>query len=380
MIVFETFLKILNKCKTPIIIYTLFLIIFSVFNTTINDSPTTFVASKPDVAIINRDEDKGITASLIDYIEKGSNIEEFSNDDALSDALFYREINYIIEIPVGFGKDFILGRNPEIKVKSTGDYQASLAQMRLDRYLKTIDTYRLLGYGESEIIASTEKILATEIDVTITSKLDISSLSKMSSYYNFVNYCLLAGAIFIITLVMATFKEEKVSKRTIISSMDYKKFNRNLLWANALFTIVLWLFYVIISFILIGRPMFSIHGALLVLNSFIFSFCALSIAFLLGNVVKNKEAVNGIVNVIALGSSFLCGAFVPLKWLPDSVLSFAHILPSYWFIATNELIKDIESFTWLELRPLFANMLVILGFTLLFVIITNIITKKKRRS
>ena len=55
------------------------------------------------------------------------------------------------------------------------------------------------------------------------------------------------------------------------------------------------------------------------INSFIYTINATALSFLIGNLVSNKNAVNGIVNVVALGSSFLCGVFVPTQYLPDSV-------------------------------------------------------------
>ena len=161
--------------------------------------------------------------------------------------------------------------------------------------------------------------------------------------------------------------------------MNYKKYNRKLLLSNSLFAIVMWLFYVILSFILIGNAMFTIHGLMYIINSFIFTICALTIAFLIANIVSNKNAINGIVNVVALGSSFLCGAFVPMEWLPEQVLTIAHILPSYWYIKTNEVLKVTEVFNIDTLKPILTNMFVIIIFTILFIVITNIISSKKRK-
>ena len=103
------------------------------------------------------------------------------------------------------------------------------------------------------------------------------------------------------------------------------------------------------------------------------------IAFLVANIISNKNAINGIINVIGLGSSFLCGAFVPVEWLPDTVLKIAHILPSYWYIQTNELVKTLEVINMESLKPIFTNMAVVLGFSIIFIIIANLISKKKRR-
>ena len=158
-----------------------------------------------------------------------------------------------------------------------------------------------------------------------------------------------------------------------------KEYNKKLLLSNGLFALCLWFFYVILSFILLGTIMFSMHGLIYMLNSFVFSLCALSIAFLIANLVSDKNAINGIVNVVALGSSFLCGAFVPMQFLPDAVLKIAHVLPSYWYIKSNELLTSIEVFNLETLKPIFINMIVILVFTVVFIVITNVVSKKKQR-
>lgn len=95
--------------------------------------------------------------------------------------------------------------------------------------------------------------------------------------------------------------------------------------------------------------------------------------------MNNKGAINGIVNVIALGSSFLCGAFVPMEWLPNSVLKIAHFLPTYYYISTNEMLKTLENFNFTSLRPIIINMAIMLGFSVIFIILTNISSKIKRK-
>ena len=161
--------------------------------------------------------------------------------------------------------------------------------------------------------------------------------------------------------------------------MNYKKHNRDLLIANAILAIILWAVYVVLSIVLIGDIMLSSHGILYAINSLVFTICALTIAFLIGNILNNKDAINGIIQVVGLGTSFLCGAFVPVEWLPDTILKIAHIIPSYWFIQNNEKIKVLEEIKFETIKPLIINMGVVLLFSLGFVIITNIISKKKRK-
>lgn len=380
MTVFKTFLKILNKNKFIIIMYTVILILFASLNLQTSDHRMTFTATKPDILIINNDSKIGITEDLINYIEKNSQKIKIENDEEkINDALFYRDVNYIIYIPKNYREDFLNHKNPQIKIKSTGDYQSSLAEMLLERYIKMANIYNSQKMTEEEIITSIHKTLSKKTKVEITSKLDTSSLETASFYYNFANYSILAGCVYIICLILSSFKEEKIRKRTIISSMNDKKYNKILLLSNSLFAIFLWAIYVLISIILIGKIMFSMHGILLIINSFVFSICALSIAFLIGTLINNKNAINGIVNVIALGSSFLCGSFVPVEFLPDTVLKIAHILPSYYYINSNEIIKKLEVINIDTITPLIINTTIILMFTIGFIIIINIVTKRKNK-
>ena len=125
--------------------------------------------------------------------------------------------------------------------------------------------------------------------------------------------------------------------------------------------------------------MFTGHGIIYMINSFSFTMCATSMAFLIGTIITKKEAITGIVNVVALGSSFLCGAFVPVQYLPEAVLKIAHILPTYWYIQNNEITRTLEKININALKPIFTNWIVIAIFTLSFIIMTNIISKRKQK-
>ena len=380
MTVFKTFLKILNKNKFIIILYTMFLIFFGGFNMQTSENNTNFVASKPDIMIVNYDEEKGITKDLIKYIEENSNVVDLKNNkDAINDALFYRDVNYVVYIPKNYNKDFMDGKNPEIEIKSTGDYQSSFAEMLLSRYIKVANIYQKSINSEEELINKINETLSKKSEVEITSKLDTNILSKATFYYNFANYSIMACLIYVICLILASFKDIKIQKRTIISSTNYKTLNRKILLSNSLFSIILWMIYVVLSFILVGDIMFSIHGIFYLINSFVFTICATTIALFIGNIVSNKNAISGIVNVIALGSSFLCGAFVPMEWLPDGVIKIAHILPSYYYISNNEVLKTLELINLNTIKPILLNIIIVLSFSIMFIILTNIVSKRKQK-
>ncbi len=380
MTTFKAFLHILNRCKGPIILYTVMLFVFGGLNIQTSENTMSFTATKPDVLIVNHDEEVGITQNLIDYFEERATLVDVSDrDDARSDALFYRDVSYIMTIPKGYRENFLAGLDPVIAIEKTGDYEASLAEMMLSKYLRLTSFYRDLYDNEEDILTATEDTLSHSTEVEVASTLDATSLSKATFYYNFLSYAMLATTIYVICMILASFHEEKVKKRTIVSSMNDRKQNRILLAANSLFAFVLWLFYLILSFVLCGKVLWSMQGMLYALNSLIFTFCAVTIAFLISNILNNKNAINGIMNVVALGSSFLCGAFVPVELLPKWVLGMAHVLPTYWYIDANQLLKTLDVYDFEHLAPILRNMGVVILFSLGFILLSNYFSQRKQK-
>ena len=381
MTVFKTFFRIVNKLKPTIILYTALLIIFGAVNMKTSDNNINFVNSKPDILIINQDVNKGLTKNLIDYMKKNSNIVKVeNNEEKINDSLFYREVSYVIYIPKDYRKNVLLGKNPKLDIKKTDEYDAHLSEMMLKRYIKLQNIYNEEAGSEDELITLINDNINDDVNIKITSKVDTSKTYNIAYYFNFASYSILAIIIYIICLVLCSFKEESISKRINISSINYKSHNNKILLASIVFSSIVWLLFVIIGVIVVGDIMFSIRGLISIINSFIFTFCALTLSILISSITNNKNAISGIVNVIALGSAFLCGAFVPAEYLPSSVLNFAHILPAYYYINSNDLLKNIDVINISSMHPIIINIVIIIIFSILFIILNNIVTRKKRKS
>ena len=381
MTVFKTFFRIVNKLKPTIILYTALLIIFGAVNMKTSDNNINFVNSKPDILIINQDVNKGLTKNLIDYMKKNSIIVKVeNNEEKINDALFYREVSYVIYIPKDYRKNVLLGKNPKLDIKKTDEYDAHLSEMMLKRYIKLQNIYNKEAGSEDELITLINDNINDDVNIKITSKVDTSKTYNIAYYFNFASYSILAIIIYIVCLVLCSFKEESISKRINISSINYKSHNNKILLASIVFSSIVWLLFVIIGVTIVGDIMFSIRGLISIINSFIFTFCALTLSILISSLTNNKNAISGIVNVIALGSAFLCGAFVPAEYLPSSVLNFAHILPAYYYINSNDLLKNIDVINISSMHPIIINMVVIIIFSILFIILNNVVTRRKRKA
>lgn len=377
MTVFKTFFKIVRKHKGLILLYTVMLVSFGGINLSSKDMSDTFTSSKPDILVINRDEEVGVTKNLVNYLENNANIINIeNNENKINDALFYRDVNYIIYIDKGYREKVLNNENPVINIKSTNDYNASLASILLEEYLNIQNTYNKVTDNEEELISLINNTLENKVNTEVLSKVDKSTQNRIARYFNFASYSILATIIFIISLVNTSFKDINVNKRIVVSSMDYRRHNSLLLKSSLVYVLFIWILFSVLALILLGKPLLSLKGLLYILNTLIFSVGALAFGLLISSFI-NKNSVGGVVNVVALGSAFLCGAFIPTEFLGNSVLNLAHTLPAYYFINTNNSISSAESISSI-LPNILENTVMLILFTVLFIILNNIITKLKR--
>lgn len=379
MTVFKTIFKIMWKEKFQIILYTSIILLLCILNQTSNQqNPGTFIDSKTDLLIVNKYEEDEITKGFTDFMKDHANIKkiDLNDEEAIDDALFYREVNYVIYIPKDFSEKIVNGETPTMEYKTTGDINSTFAEMLINKYIKTLAIYGPY-YNKTELINKVNETLNNNIDIKLKTKLDTEQITIATSYFNFTNYAVIIVGVYVTVIVLADMKKETIAKRNNISSYKPSKLNKDLLIANGIFMILLWvLYFIIIGFAFYKDIMLSKNGLAFMANGLIFTFNSLTLGLLIGNITTNKEALGGLLNVLGLGTSFLCGCFVPLEYLPDIVAKIGKIFPSYWFISNNNLIGVTEEFNSKFFCEFGTNGLIMLAYSIIFIIGTNIISKK----
>lgn len=77
--------------------------------------------------------------------------------------------------------------------------------------------------------------------------------------------------------------------------------------------IALWIFVIVIAIVFFGKDFYtSGNFAYYLLNSVFMLFVAIALAYLMGTIAPNRDAVDRNCELISLGMCFLGGAFVPL--------------------------------------------------------------------
>lgn len=376
MTVFKTYRKIVKKNIGIIILYTVMLLVFGTMNLKANKNSFEFISSKPDIIIVNNSSGI-ITDNLISYLKTNANVKNIADENDIDDAVFFRDANYVIYIPKEFENKIENGKEFNIDIKTNNSYDSYIASELLNRYLDVFSKYMNLYNDKILAIQKLDNTLNKKADVVIENKTSLNS--KTSLFYNFSSYSIMAIVIYIICLVLSSFNDEKISKRTNVSGMNYKTFNNYLYISSFTFTFIIFIVYLILSFLILKSSILNINGILYGLNMFIFFIVSFTMAILISNLVKSKGAISGVVNVISLGSAFLCGAFIPVKYMPSFALKIAHIFPTFYFIDNNEYIASLQNFDKASYDFVLKNFIIMIVFIIFFLILNTLITRFKRK-
>ena len=376
MTIFKTYWKIVKKNIGIIILYTVMLLVFGTMNLKTNKNSFEFVSSKPDIIIVNNSSGI-ITDNLISYLKTNANVKNITDETDIDDAIFFRDANYVIYIPKDFESKLESGKEVNIDIKTNNSYDSYIASELLNKYLDVFSKYMNLYNDKVVAIKKLDNTLNKKASVVIENKTNLNS--KTSLFYNFSSYSIMAIVIYIICLVLSSFNDEKISKRTNVSGMNYKTFNNYLYISSFTFTFIIFIVYLILSFLILKNSILNINGFLYSLNMFIFFIVSFTMAILISNLVKSKGAISGVVNVISLGSAFLCGAFIPVKYMPSFALKIAHIFPTFYFIDNNEYIASLQNFDKASYEFVLKNFIIMIIFIIFFLILNTLVTRFKRK-
>lgn len=376
MTVFKTFWKIVSKNKLTIAIYVLIAVVFSAFGAQTN-TVGSYVAAKPKI-VINNQDDGVLAQGLTRYLSDNADVVQIASDK-IGDALFYRELDYIIDIPNGYSEAVWSGRESHLNVQKTDGYGSELAERMIERYGNMIAAYRGLAQNQTDLVAMVRKALGQHVDVKIVADRDVGAVGRVNYYFNYMAYTILGGLVFILSAVLASFYRPVISKRIAASGLSSGKYNWQLLLACAITAVLMWLLLIAIGAMIAGQTIWSVTGLLMIVNSFVFTVCCLALAYLIANITTNREVISGVVNVVALTQAFLCGVFIPLRYMPGGVASLAHALPAYWYVEANNLAASQTSLDWLGIWPIVLCWLIMIVFAVAFTVVAILIARRNQQ-
>lgn len=388
MQVFKLCLKIIYRNIWLLLIYVIiFLSITSIMSLTVAkdiETNTSFKTSKTTVAFISEED----TPLINGFKDELSRIADFADipdeNEALQDALFFRQISCIIRIPEGFTEKFVNGENVQIEKTGIPDsIQNVYTDLLIDEYFNTARLYiqAMDGVTQQDLVNYLKKDLSesTSVEVKTAGKKDLN-LTFSGYYFNYFAYSLLSIIILGMSTLMLIFNNPDLKMRNNCSPVSATSFSLQFILANLTFTFAAWLIMVILCLAINYKNIFNMNTVFLIISSFVFAFCCSGISFLTGNLVKSRDAIIALTNIVGLGTSFISGVFVPQDYVGSSVLKIASFMPTYWYVKANNTIAELTEFTFDTLKPVLYDFLIIIGFGLAFFSVSLAIRKKKIRN
>ena len=374
MIVFKTYWCIVKRYWWIVFLYVAILTSLSIINLSATPAMD-FTDIKPQITIINQStadpSTTPYTNNFLEYLRNNTEIVELTSDK-ITDALFYQETSLVLYLPQDLEQQITSGQKITLDYQTTGNYSSELTKNLITRYFELQNT-------EANNLSALNHKLSASPTVNLAVK-NTTNLKKISSFFNFASYTITAIILYITCFINASFNKTTTKKRTLVSSLPLTKYNFTLLLSSSIFAFTVFLLFIVLSFLVLGNiiftPLFLFH----LLATFLFTLCALTLAQLVSSFALSKEALSGVVNLLSLAPAFLSGAFIPSIFLPDFILTIAHIFPSFWYIDINTKITTLEQLNFNSFLTLLPNFLILILFSLIFIILNLLLNKYRRRS
>lgn len=380
MQVFKAFFKIINKNKVSVLVYVgiFFGLSLMLSGAGQKNDKTQFSQTSLKIALENRDQGK-LGDGLLEYLSGKNEIKKIPEKrEELLDAMYYEELDYVLVIPEDFSRLFMAGERDGLLegTITPGSTTASLAETEISQFLTTLAMYTDSGYQEAEAAERTLEIMHKDSKVEF---LD-AKVGKMPAvyYFQYLPYIFICVMIISLGVVLMAFGKKDMDARNKCSAMSFTNRNMQMVLGSIILMIMEYILFMGMAVILYPDYMMGIQGALSAANAFAFMLLSLGIAFLVGRLVKNMDALNMISNVLGLGFSFLGGIFVPLEIISKDVKKVSKFIPSYWYTISNESIQKIDSIQ--QAGPVIQNILVLLGFTAAILAAALVVNRMKARS
>lgn len=377
---FNLYWKIFRKQLTIVLSYVIIFLAITIANTTSSNQNNLFQETKVDIVVTNLDEGSALSEALIIHLTNYANIQEIDEEN-IKDALFFRKIQVAITIPSNFESDFLSGNNPLIiQEKIEQSISTVTIDNAINKYLNYVKVY--LNQTEktlSEVISLVDNVMKNKIETTSLNK--VSDLLVVSGFYfRFVSYVICAVILLVVGVITISIRKFEVKRRLISSPYPQRKFNLEILLGNLIFVIIFVSLFGVIGLMLYKEALLNINGILLFVNIIAFGISVLCMAYFICMLIRKEQVLSGVNNVFSLGTAFISGAFVPQWLLGKGILTFAHILPNYYYVCNVDLITSTSTLTSANVNKVILYIVIQLLFAFAFIVSSLLLNKKQAKA
>lgn len=374
MTVFRCFLKMAQRNSKMVVLYfAIFLTIsVSIQFATEGKSMDGFEEESLDLAVIDR-SGSVLAGELTQYLARHHHLVELPDDeDAIQEALFYRNVYYVVIIPAGSGEDAAC-KVQTIKIPGTDS--AYYVDQQISQFLNRVRVLEAAGFSGQEIYERAAQIDRVQTEVGMLDKNGHGGVQAPYVFmFQYMPYIILSIICYVIGSIMIGFRSREVRRRMECSAMPPRRQNGQLVLGYLTLGGGIWLVCVLMPVLLYGKELLADPNMpLYMVNALAVTLVSLAISFTVGTLVRTEVVLSAVANVAALGMSFVCGVFVSMDVLGRGVKAAAQFLPFYWYESVNRILAMNTGFTqaqaWgiiegLGIQGLFAAAILCVGLVL----------------
>ena len=346
MTVFKGFLLITKRNIHMMFLYiAIFLTIAISVQKMTGGNQSGFAQESLNIAVIDRDGGK-LARGLADYLAQYHTLVDLPDDPSvIQDRMFYREVYYIVTIPEDFEDRYLYGEELLPVTKIPGSNSGFYVDQQINTFLNDVRVMAASGFSLADAVAEVIDNSKDTAQVTMLDKNGFGGEQPLHAVmFQFIPYILISILCYSLDSIMIAFHNPDVKRRMMCSAIPVRRQNHQLVLGYVLVGIIVWLICTLMPFLLyredfVNDPNMPYY----LVNSFLMTLVALSLAFLVSTLISRNELISAVVNVISLGMSFLCGVFVDLDILGKGVRTFAQFLPVYWYELANKLLAGNQS-------------------------------------
>ena len=331
-----------------------------------------------DLGVVNPD-DSLLSSGFVDYLSQIHHVTIMENDpETLQENLFYRNVEYIIQIPADFYKTCIQNGESLKVTKVPGSYSSYYVDQQISSYLDTMRTYLAAGFSQEEAITALKSQVHEPV-TKLSSNFVSTDKSPLVYYFRYIPYLFLGALCYTMGYILMAFKKGNIQKRMAASAISSRRQTLEGLLAMGMIGAGLW-FLGILGAVLMYRNNFLDSRMLpyYLLNTLLMLIVALSLSYLIGMFINNSDLLSGAANIVSLSMCFLCGVFVPMDVMDKSVLKVSQFLPVYWYEQVNEILSSHISLTSQLQEKVWLGMGIELLFAVVFVFLIMVVSKQRR--
>jgi ABC-2 type transport system permease protein len=194
------------------------------------------------IAILSED-DSAIEKGFVDYLAKQHNLITLkdTSQKALDDALYFDEVEYILEIPKDFSEKLAQGEGVKLASKTRpATFSKSLVDTTVNNFINTYLTYQkqMPEVSQKDLLKKTQTTLKEDGKVNFDSTYHKKKKQRVSGQiYNLLAYGMFMSIFSGYAVINLAFNRDEISRRNSCSPISRRKLSRKISTGNLLYSI-----------------------------------------------------------------------------------------------------------------------------------------------